>query len=55
MNIQNIIAYLIKNPSVVNELHLGNANLIHTDEKTAKAIIQGINKGQMSKEYKWYY
>lgn len=46
MNIQNVIAYLVKNPSVVNELDLGNASLIHTDEETMKAIIQGIKKGK---------
>ncbi|KDE31932.1 MULTISPECIES: competence pheromone ComX [Bacillus] len=55
MSIQNVIAYLVKNPSVVNELDLGNASLIHTDEETMKAIIQGIKKGQMSADYIWYY
>ncbi|NOL37755.1 competence pheromone ComX [Bacillus safensis] len=55
MNIQNVIAYLVENPGVVNELDLGNASLIHTDEQTMKAIIQGIKKGQMSAEYIWYY
>jgi len=55
LSIQNVIAYLVKNPSVVNELDLGNASLIHTDEETMKAIIQGIKKGQMSADYIWYY
>ncbi|XYU16675.1 competence pheromone ComX [Bacillus pumilus] len=55
MNIQNVIAYLMNNPSVVKELDLGNASLIHTDEQTMKAIIQGIKKGQMSADYIWYY
>lgn len=55
LNIQNVIAYLVKNPDVVNELDLGNASLIHTDEQTMKVIIQGIKKGQMSADYIWYY
>ncbi|WP_353854686.1 competence pheromone ComX [Bacillus sp. Bos-x628] len=55
MNVQNIIAYLMKNPNVINELKLGNASLIHVDVQTTTAIIQGVEKGHMNAKYIWEY
>jgi hypothetical protein len=55
LNIQNIIAYLIKNPGVVDELISGNASLIHADAQTTAAIIQGVKKEYMNAKYIWEY
>ncbi|OLP63459.1 hypothetical protein BACPU_31130 [Bacillus pumilus] len=55
MNIQNIIAYLMKNPGVIGELKSGNASLIHADAQTTAAIIQGFKKEYMSAKYIWEY
>ncbi len=55
LNVQNIIAYLMKNPNVINELKLGNASLIHVDVQTTTAIIQGVEKGHMNAKYIWEY
>ncbi|UQZ94128.1 competence pheromone ComX [Bacillus safensis] len=55
LNIQNIIAHLMKNPVVIDELKSGNASLIHADAQTTAAIIKGVEKGYMSAKYIWEY
>ncbi|UYO35051.1 competence pheromone ComX [Bacillus zhangzhouensis] len=55
MNIQNVIAHLMKNPVVIDELKSGNASLIHADAQTTIAIIKGVEKGYMSAKYIWEY
>lgn len=53
MNIQELVSYLVENPSTLNQIANGNASLLHVDQETASIIVDGFQKEDVIKAIIW--
>lgn len=53
MNIQELVSYLVENPSTLNQIVNGNASLLHVDEETASIVVDGFQKEDVIKAIIW--
>lgn len=53
MKIQELVSYLVENPSTLNQIANGNASLLHVDQETASIIVDGFQKEDVIKAIIW--